>query len=239
MATSVDALVRSTTSSPRLSAACSWVRRTPSSTARGWSGTACSTAARGSIARCTGAADVIAAVNFARENDADRRRPRRRPLGQRLRDLRRRARDRPVADERDPGRPEGAHRARRGRPDLGRVRPRDAGVRPGGHGRALLDHRHRRPHARQRQRLARAQVRPDRGQPALGRHRHRRRQPAHRERRRERGAVLGPARRRRELRRRDLVRVPPARDRPDHLRRHARVPARIARARCCASCATT
>ena len=57
------------------------------------------------IARCAGAADVIAAVNFAREPRPARVRPRRRPQRRRQRRLRRRADDRPVADEGHPGRP--------------------------------------------------------------------------------------------------------------------------------------
>ena len=42
------------------------------------------------VVRCTGAADVIAAVGFARSNDLADRRPRRRPQHRRLLDLRRR-----------------------------------------------------------------------------------------------------------------------------------------------------
>ena len=53
-------------------------------------------------------------------------------------------------------------------------------------------------------------VRPDDRQPALGRGRAGRRPAGHRERRRERRAVLGAARRRRQLRRRDRVHVPGA-----------------------------
>src|SRR3954453_2440122 len=47
--------------------------------------------------------------------------------------------------------------------------------------------------------------------------------------REKRRPLLGPARRRRQLRHRHLVRVPPARDRADRLRRHARRGAREGR----------
>ena len=55
----------------------------------------------------------------------------------------------------DPG---AADRARRGRRDLGRVRPRDAGLRTGHHRRRRPDDRHRRAHPRRRARLADAQA---------------------------------------------------------------------------------
>ena len=48
---------------------------------------------------------------------------------------------------------------RAGRAHLGRVRPRDAGVRPGRHRRPGIEHRHRRVHPRRRDRLAVARVR--------------------------------------------------------------------------------
>ena len=61
------------------------------------------------IARCTGVADVVAAVRFARETALQvavkRRLPR--PVG-----VRGRPRDRPGPDEGHPGRPASAHRAR-------------------------------------------------------------------------------------------------------------------------------
>ena len=60
------------------------------------------------IARCSGAADVIAAVNFARENELTVAVRGGGHSASGLRDLRRRARDRPLADERDPRRSRGA-----------------------------------------------------------------------------------------------------------------------------------
>ena len=93
---------------------------------------------------------------------------RRRPFRARLRHLRRRDPDRPVADEGNRGRSRRGDCTRRGRAHLGRVRRRDPGARPGGDRWSLLHDGHRRPDAGQRQRLARAQVRPDRGQPSVG-----------------------------------------------------------------------
>ena len=130
------------------------------------SGTAPTTAGgRRSSSACTGAADVIAAVGFARSNDL--------PIAVRggghsiagfstcdggiVIDL--------VADERRPRRPGGPPRDRRRRRRLGRRRPRDPGPRPRHDRRARLHHRRRRLHARRRHRLADAQVRPRLRQP--------------------------------------------------------------------------
>ena len=68
----------------------------------------------------------------------------------------------------------------------------------------------RRPHARRRDGPAAAPARPDDRQPARGRARDRGRPGRTGKRRREPGALLGHARGRRELRHRDVVRVPPA-----------------------------
>ena len=76
-------------------------------------------------------------------------------------------------------------------------------------------------HARRRVGLAGAQLRPGVRQPGLRRSRHRRRARGHRERDREPRPVLGAARRRRQLRRRDVVRVPAPPRRPDGDRRAA------------------
>ena len=154
------------------------------------------------------------------------RRPRRRPQRRGPVRQRRRPRDRPVADARDRGRPRGAHRPRRRRRPVGRPRRRDAGPRPGHRRRHRHPHGHRRAHARRRDRLAHAPPRRHGRQPAGRRRRHRRRRPGARERGREPRPVLGPARRRRQLRDRDLVRVPPARGRADHPRRPALLRAR-------------
>ena len=97
------------------------------------------------------------------------------------------------------------------------ARPRDR-VRRHGLG------RDRRDHARGRRRLPRPKVRPDDRRPAGGRHRDRGRRCSPRRRRARAGPVLGDPRRGRELRRRDTVQVPAARDR-HRGRRHA-APAR-------------
>ena len=69
------------------------------------------------------------------------------------------------------------------------------------------------------------------------RHRRRRRHP--RERRRAPRPLLGPARRRRELRDRHRVRVPPARDRHPHARRRVRLPRSPTPRRPCAAGVTS
>ena len=135
-------------------------------------------------------------------------RARRGPQHRRLLHQRRRRRPRPLTDEGHPGRPDHPPGRRAGRAHLGRVRPRDPGVRPGRHRRPRLDHRHRRVHPRRRDRLAAARVRPHLRQPALGRRRHRRRPVPHRQRARAPRPVLGTARRRRQLRCGHLVGVP-------------------------------
>ena len=66
-----------------------------------------------------------------------------------------------------PRRPDGAARPGRAGRHAGRRRPGDAGLRPGRADRHQLHHRHRRPHARRRLRLADPQVRPDDRQPRL------------------------------------------------------------------------
>ena len=159
------------------------------------------------VVRCTGAADVIAAVGFARSNDL--------PIAVRggghsiagfstcddgiVIDL-------SPMNER-PRRPRRAPRDGRRRRGLGRRRPRDAGARARDDRRPRLVHRRRRLHARRRHRLADAQVRPRVRQPRRRRRRHRRRPARPRERDRERRPALGPARRRRQLRHRHAVRV--------------------------------
>ena len=106
----------------------------------------------------------------------------------------------------DPTEQDGPCRCRR---DLGRLQLRDARVRPGDDRRDHLDHRHLRSDAGRRHRLPRPRARADDRQPDLGRRGHRRREVPHRERARERGSLLGAARRRRQLRRRDVARVSP------------------------------
>ena len=166
------------------------------------------------IVRAADAADVARAVTFAADHglelavragghsihSATRRRPRRRPVG----------------DEGPPHRPRAAPRLGPARPDRRRVHGRGRGPRARD---AVRRHRQRgtrRPDARRRDRLARPQARPHDRQPRLGRARHRRRPDRHRERAAQPGPLLGGPRRRRQLRRRDPVRVPPppGRDRP-------------------------
>ncbi len=157
------------------------------------------------------------------------RRPRRRAQRRRAGDVRRRRRDRPLAAARHRGRPAGAHRPRRRRLHVGRGRPRDRRARPGDPERHHLDHRRRRPHARRRPRPPDARVRAGDRQPARGRARARERRARPCERGRAPRPVLGDPRRRRQLRRRHVVPVPPARGgehlrRPDVLGRRGRAP---------------
>ena len=131
------------------------------------------------IARCSGTADVVAAVNFAREHDLllSVRGGGHNVAGNAIND------GGLVIDlsamrgvRVDPG---GAHRARAGRRHLGRRRPRDPALRPGHAGRRRLHDRRRRADPARRLGLAAAQVRLLRRQPPLRRHRHRRRPGAH------------------------------------------------------------
>ena len=106
-------------------------------------------------------------------------------------------------------------------------------------GRARVDDGRRRPHARRRVRLARTPVRPRVRQPRLGRPRARERRAGHREQGLAPRTVLGVARRRRQLRCRDLVRVPALPDRPDRPRGPACCGRRRPPTMCCRSTATS
>ena len=133
---------------------------------------------------------------------------RRRPQRRRARGVRRRARDRPLADARDRGRSGRRDRARAGRRDVGRGGSRHARARARG---AVRDHLHdgrRRADAGRWDRPPVTQVRAWDRQPAGGRRGAGGRQHGHGQRGPEPGPVLGVARRRREFRRRDLVPVP-------------------------------
>ena len=120
----------------------------------------------------------------------------------------RRPDDRPGADEGDPGRPGEADHMGAGRGYLEGTQPGRGLSRARHHRRGGLQHRHCRADPGRRGRLADGQVRTDHRQPAGGRGRHRRRPGRHGQRRAQSGLVLGPARRRRQLRRRYLLRVP-------------------------------
>ena len=101
---------------------------------------------------------------------------------------------------------------------LGRVRPRDPGVRARDHGRVRQPHRCRRSDAWRRHRLASPKAWAD-GRPASLRGvDHRRRRAREGERGREPRALLGCARRRRQLRGRQRVRVSASPRRPDRAR---------------------
>ena len=91
--------------------------------------------------------------------------PRRRAQRRRARRLRRRRDGRPVGDARRAGRSGASPRAGRGRSDLARRRPRDAGLRARRARRADLGHGRRRPHAERRHRLAAQPPRPVHRQP--------------------------------------------------------------------------
>ena len=127
------------------------------------------------------------------------------------------------AAERRLGRPGGAHRAVGVGRDLGDVRRRDAGARARDDRRPRLHDRRDGPDARRRLRLARALVRPRLRQPDRRRARDGVGRARSRERRRALRALLGAPRRRRQLRRRHVARVPAASGRADRLRRPRRV----------------
>ena len=103
---------------------------------------------------------------------------------------------------------------------LGRGRQRDGQARSGDAERDHLDDGRRRIDARRRHRPPDAQVRPVDRQHPRGRSGARRRQRRHRQRERERRPVLGHPRRRRKLRHRHVLPVPPARRPRSRCRSH-------------------
>ena len=162
------------------------------------------------IARCSGVADVVAAVNFAREHDL-------------LLSVRGGGHNVAGTATNDGGLviDLSAMRGVRVDPAARTVRVQGGATwgdvdretqlfglaTPGG---VVSTHRRRRAHPARRLGLAAPQVRLLRRQPPLGRDRHRRRPGAHRQRDREPGPVLGGARGGQQLRGRHLVRVPAA-----------------------------
>ena len=112
-----------------------------------------------------------------------------------------------VADEQRVRGPRQADGPRRRRRHVGRLQPRHPRLRPRHHRRDHLDHRGRRPDPGRRHRLSHARLRTVVRQPGERRGRHRRRPHPRRERVRERGPVLGAARRQRQLRCRHLPRA--------------------------------
>ena len=160
------------------------------------------------IVRCAGVSDVIAAVKLGRESGLPVAVRSGGPLVPGPLGRRRRADDRPLADEGRPRRSREANGARASGRSARGARPGDAGVRARGAVGHRHAHRRRRAHARRRDRLDHAQARAV-GRPArLGRPRDGRRRVRQGERGRERGSLLGRARRRRQLRDRHGVRVP-------------------------------
>ena len=135
------------------------------------------------------------------------RRPRGRAQRRRHRDRRGRPRRRPLpAARRAPG-SLAPHGPRAGRRDLGRRRSRDRPARARHAGRRRVRDRRRRARAQRRRLGPAARTRHDDRQPRLRRGRAGRRPRRARERGRARRPVLGAARRRRELRRRHVVRA--------------------------------
>ena len=182
------------------------------------------------------AAEVSAVVRAAadaglRVAPAEHRPQRRSPGRPRARRRRRRPH---LGDEPRDLRPDARHRARRGRHRLGAGRQRRGRARPGRPARLLPRRRHRRLQPRGRHRLVRPQARPGHQQPHRRRARDRRRHAGAGDRRGERGALLGAARWRRQLRRRHRPGVPQLPHR-DGVRRDAAVGRRRTRSRCSAS----
>ncbi len=191
------------------------------------------------IVQPTGAADVVDAVNFAREHEL-------------LLSIKGGAHNVAGNAVNDGGLvidlskmrgvhvdPVDADGAGSGRRDLGRLRPGDPALRARGSGRRCLDHGHRRTDAPRRRGPSAAKVRPLDRQPALGRHRDRGRTAAQGERERERGPLLGRARRGQQLRRRHVLRVPGSPGRTDGDGRRASSTPTRTRRRCCRPGGTT
>ena len=173
-----------------------------------------------------------------RRQRPDRRSAWRRPQRPGLRHLRRRCRDRPLRHARGPGRPAEPHRPGVRWCDVGRPERCDVPVRPGHHRRDHLDHRRRRPDPGRRHRLPRQGTRSRARQPDRGRRGHRRRELPRRQREGRRRPLLGDPWRRRQLRRRDLLRVP-AQPGEGHLRRAHVLRARQRPATCSGSTASS
>ena len=139
----------------------------------------------------------------------------RRSQRRRQRRQRRRAGHRPLADARRLRRSGCADGPRAGRGNLGRRRPRDAALWPGGSGRRRLQHGNRRADHPRWVRSPATEVRSEPRQPDLRRDRDRRRPGADGQRNRERRPLLGRARGRQQLRGDHQLRVSPASGRSD------------------------
>ena len=179
-----------------------------------------------------------------RRGRGDPLRPRARPRdrralrrAQRARPLRpgRRADDRPDPDGRRARGSGAPSRVGAGRGAARRARSRRDGAWADHDRGQRVPHRRRRADARRRDGLARAPARAVVRQRGVVRADHRRGRAAPRRRGRQPGAVLGPARRRRQLRRRVRVRVPAAPGRQPGACRRALLRASRMRPRCCAA----
>ena len=167
------------------------------------------------IARCSGTADVVACVNFARERGLLLSVRGRRAQRRRQRRQRRRPGHRSLEDARRLRRSGGADGPRAGRGNLGRYRPRDAALRPGGAGRRRLQHGNRWIDHPRRVRSSAPQARSEPRQPGLSRDRDRRWPGADGQRNRERRPLLGRARGRQQFRGDHQFRVSTASGRSD------------------------
>ena len=173
------------------------------------------------IARCTGTADVLAAVRFARERE----------LPMSIRGGGHAVAGHAVGDgglmidlathDRRAGRPAGENRpGPRGLPVAPR-RPREPGLRASGDRRHRHPYRDRRVDPRRRDRPPHAQLRAHHRQPRVLRPDHRRWRVTRGERGGASRSVLGPAGRRWQLRSRHVLQVPAALARSDSPRRPA------------------
>ena len=174
------------------------------------------------IVRCRETQDVVADRAGPTRGTGDRH-PVWRPQRRRARGARGRVDDRPDADGRRTGRPGAAAGVGPGRCPAGRARRGQPAVRAGHDGRQRLPHRRRRADAGRRDGLARPPARSVLRQRGVVHGGHRGGRGGPRIGRGERRAVLGAARRWRELRRGHRVRVPAPAHRDPGVERRARL----------------